>query len=206
MVVDALDRVMRATDGGTVLGVHHTGKDKVTNRGSSALESGVDTAYRSEGDALLMALTREKRKDGPREDRHQLRLLPVGDSCVIESHGNDLGTFSRQGTTVEAVLWDVFGTNGASRSELRDAAIAAGLSRTDAYRGHENPCRYGESEGRRYPGAALLLAAWGSGGRVNVPTSQERPKLRAKRTVSPPSLGVGRWDVFRYGRCGEAAR
>ncbi len=135
LVVDALDRVMRATAGGTVLGVHHTGKDKVTNRGSSALESGVDTAYRTEGDALLMALTREKRKDGPREDRHQLRLLPVGDSCVIESHGNDLGTFSRQGATVEAVLWDVFGTNGASRAELRDAAVAAGLSRTDAYRG-----------------------------------------------------------------------
>jgi len=134
LVVDALDRVKRATVDGTVLGLHHTGKDKVTNRGSSVLESGMDTAYRVEGDPLLISLTREKRKDGPREDRLQLRLLPVADSCVLEA-GNDLGTFGRSGTTVETILRDVFGTFGASRAELRDAAMAAGLSRAEAYRG-----------------------------------------------------------------------
>jgi predicted ATP-dependent serine protease len=48
LAVDAADRVKRAT-GCTVLLVHHTGKDRTTVRGSSALEAGVDTVYALDG-------------------------------------------------------------------------------------------------------------------------------------------------------------
>jgi hypothetical protein len=70
-VVDSLYRIREAAGHTGVVGVvHHTGKaDRATARGSSALESGVDTVYTTEGDSRAMTLTRTKRKDGPANDR-----------------------------------------------------------------------------------------------------------------------------------------
>jgi hypothetical protein len=87
LAVDALYEVREATgDGGTVIAIHHTGKDRQTVRGSSALEAGVDTVYQIEGDAQLLQLKRTKRKDGPVDDLIRLRLNTVLDSVVVSSH------------------------------------------------------------------------------------------------------------------------
>jgi hypothetical protein len=74
IVIDAMTRLLASTPGGrgVVLGVHHTGKDGKTLRGSSAFESGADTVYCAARDENLISLTREKRKDGPETDTHLL--------------------------------------------------------------------------------------------------------------------------------------
>ena len=80
IVVDRMTRLLACTPGGrgVVLGVHHAGKDGKTLRGSSAFESGVDTVYFSERDDQdVILLSREKRKDGPENDTHQLKIEPM---------------------------------------------------------------------------------------------------------------------------------
>ena len=83
--IDAADTIRQVMNSGTVLLVHHTGKDKSTVRGSSALEAAMDTVYATEGDPLNLRMRRTKRKDGPMDDVHQLRLREVADSAVLES-------------------------------------------------------------------------------------------------------------------------
>lgn len=124
--VDAAYRLRDATDGGTVLLVHHTGKDGDTTRGSSALESGVDTVYKTKGDARLIDLTRTKRKDGPTDDRLQLALKTTANSCVILStRGVDMRP------TADALLStfrEAFLDTGATKAELRTVSGMTGGS------------------------------------------------------------------------------
>jgi hypothetical protein len=123
MAVDSLYRLREATGDGTVVVVHHTGKDKTTTRGSSALEAGVDTVYMTEGDARLMKMTRTKRKEGPREDTLQLKLSPVLDSAVVASaHGVDMAPSAEQ---LMSVFMSGFEATGASKAELRAASDMA---------------------------------------------------------------------------------
>ena len=130
-VVGALYEIQAHTHGGTVVAVHHTGKDKSTIRGSSALEAGVDTVYLTEGDTEALTLTRTKRKDGPREDVLNLRFAPVPGtrSGVIESR-IDLGN----GPSAEALLSHVrshFSATGATKREIVDTS---GMASSTAYR------------------------------------------------------------------------
>ena len=120
IAVDALYRLRDATNGGTVAVAHHTGKDRATIRGSSALEAGVDTVYTTEGDARLVKLQRTKRKDGPREDTLQLRLSPVLDSGVIVSAiAADMNAKARD---LMSVFMSAFGATGATKADLRAVA------------------------------------------------------------------------------------
>jgi hypothetical protein len=120
IAVESLYRLRDATDGGTVVVVHHTGKDKVTSRGSVALEAGADIVYRTEGDSRLMRMTRTKRKDGPEEDTLQLRLSQVLDSGVVVSAvGADMNGNAR---SLMSVFMSAFCATGATKAELRTAA------------------------------------------------------------------------------------
>jgi hypothetical protein len=90
-VVDAMTRLLASTPGGrgVVLGVHHTGKDGSTFRGSTVFEGAADTVYFTsrEDDAPWIDLTRQKRKDGPEHDHHLLKLQPIEgtNSAVVEA-------------------------------------------------------------------------------------------------------------------------
>ncbi len=120
IAVDALYRLRDATNGGAVVVAHHTGKDRATIRGSSALEAGVDTVYTTEGDARLIKMTRTKRKDGPREDTLQLRLSPVLDSgVVVSARDADMKPNARE---LMSVFMSAFGSTGATKSDLRNVA------------------------------------------------------------------------------------
>lgn len=119
-VVDALDKLRRSTDGGAVIGVHHTGKDGSTIRGSSALEAGVDTAYLAEGDARLIKLQRIKRKDGPTDDMLTLRLETVGASCIVMSA--TAADTSRGEDALLSVFMSTFDETGATKADLRNTA------------------------------------------------------------------------------------
>jgi hypothetical protein len=132
MAVDALYRIRTATGDGTVVVAHHTGKDKSTIRGSSALEAGVDTVYTTDGDSSLMKMSRTKRKDGPREDTLQLRFSPVLDSGVIASTlGVDIRPTAHK---LMSIFMSTFATTGASKPNLREAAQEAGMGSSSFFR------------------------------------------------------------------------
>lgn len=125
MAVTALYDILDATHGGNVLVIHHTGKDKTTVRGSSALEAGVDIAYLAESDGDLFRLKRTKRKDGPLEDERSFELIPIdGTNSVALSvrWGVDMSSNAK---ALLSTLVQNFGAAGASKAELRAAADMA---------------------------------------------------------------------------------
>ena len=122
IVIDSLYRI-RDGNPTTVLLVHHTGKDRETTRGSSALEAGVDTVYLAEGDPRLITLTRTKRKEGPCDDRHQLALEAHGDSVVVVStRGGQDHFLSDSADKLLSAYLSAFSETGASKAELRAAS------------------------------------------------------------------------------------
>ncbi|WP_446666806.1 AAA family ATPase [Flexivirga sp. B27] len=88
--VAALDEIRRATDNGSVLVVHHSGKgDKGDSRGSSAIGGAMDVVYQVKGDGRgTLELSRTKRKEGPTEDRLSLALQERGSSVVVAEAEN----------------------------------------------------------------------------------------------------------------------
>lgn len=140
IVIDAMTNLMYATPErrGVVLGVHHTGKDGKTLRGSSAFESGVDTVYFAERDGQAVSLKRKKRKDGPEADVHKLRLSTVTgtDSCVIDALiGENTGENQSESTALLRKLFsELFSQTGVSNPDLRQLAGDNGLSQASFYR------------------------------------------------------------------------
>ncbi|NOP96960.1 AAA family ATPase [Mycolicibacterium fortuitum] len=124
VVVDAMTRLVGHTPGGrgVVLGVHHSGKDGKTFRGSSVFEAGADTVYSSIRDGAVTVLGREKRKDGPEYDRHELNLDPIKgtDSCAISVHRG--GGQTDRADKLLSIFVQHFGAIGASKAELRNVA------------------------------------------------------------------------------------
>jgi AAA domain len=120
VAVDAITRLRESTPGGrgVVVGVHHAGKDGKTLRGSSAFEAAADTVYSTVRDGGVITLNREKRKDGPETDRHELKLDPIAgtDSAVISVHRG----VDKPGRADRLLSTFVhFSQTGASKSELR---------------------------------------------------------------------------------------
>jgi hypothetical protein len=136
VVVDALTRLREHTPGGrgVVLGVHHTGKDGKTFRGSSVFEAGADTVYAVTADCGIITLDREKRKDGPEADSHALRLdlIEGTGSGVISAH--KWGGKTDRADKLEGIFAHQFAHTGANKSDLRNAAIEAGISNMTYYR------------------------------------------------------------------------
>jgi hypothetical protein len=132
IVIDSAYRI-RGHQPRTVLLVHHTGKDRETTRGSSALEAGVDTVYLSEGDSGLLRLTRTKRKDGPPDDTHTLRLANACDSVYVESHSGVIPSreLARSESQLLDVMRDLFETTGVRATTLQQES---GLARATYYR------------------------------------------------------------------------
>jgi hypothetical protein len=124
IVVDNLYRLLDKTPGrrGVVLGVHHTGKDGKTLRGSSAFEGGVDTVYSVASDGAVIVLDREKRKDGPPGDVHRLTLdLIKGTvSGVMSAHQTDQPL--DRADMLLSVFIHHFSETGATKVELRHVA------------------------------------------------------------------------------------
>ena len=144
VVVDNLIRLRESTpDGrGTILGVHHTGKDGKTFRGSSVFEAGADTVYSvtQDADDQAIILDREKRKDGPIVDIHRLRLDPIdgSGSCVIgvsppvrHEHRSD---------TLLSHFTSHFADTGATSTQLRDSID---LPRATFYRALNDLVKHG---------------------------------------------------------------
>ncbi|MFP3464574.1 AAA family ATPase [Leifsonia sp. SIMBA_070] len=126
--VGALYDILDATNGGNVLVVHHTGKDKATVRGSSALEAGVDTVYQIDKDGDLFRLHRTKRKDGPMEDERSFELIPVEDTSSVVLSVRWGADMTNNAKTLLSILVQDFGASGATKAELRSVSNMASSS------------------------------------------------------------------------------
>lgn len=127
IAVEAMTRLLSYTPGGrgVVLGVHHAGKDGKTLRGSSAFESAADTVYSTTRDGAVIILDREKRKDGPETDRHELKFDPIPgtESGVISVH-RGCGQIERADNLMSTFVRH-FAATGATKAELRLVADMA---------------------------------------------------------------------------------
>ena len=122
-VVAAVDRVRRATGDGTLLLVHHTGKDGRSVRGSGALEGAMDTVYRTFLVDNVTRLVRTKRKDGDPDDEVDLHAVEVADSIVLDQmEETKEERQQRLRTNVERawVAWvHTFGTKVGTQADFR---------------------------------------------------------------------------------------
>lgn len=121
-----MDLIRTAGTGRTVLVVHHTGKDRTTMRGSSALEGAADTVYQVEtSEAGGIRLARTKRKDGPLDDVVRLRLsVPSADGSPVVNADTRTDT-SGTAETVLSVFMSAFSETGAMKADLRKACNLA---------------------------------------------------------------------------------
>lgn len=146
IVIDSMARLMDATPDhrGCVLGVHHTGKDAQTLRGSSAYEGGVDTVYFVEkGNGIT--LTNKKQKDAQDGDRHTLRLLPIDgtDSCVVDSFsGPNAADDADAIDLLKRIMTKMF-AGGVSNTELRTVALEQGMTHSTLARARSELMRIG---------------------------------------------------------------
>jgi len=142
-VVDALHRLRERTPNGrgVILGVHHTGKDGKTFRGSSVFEGGADTVYSTIRDGAVVILDREKRKDGPQVDTHRLKLdLVEGtqSACISVSRGVEPN--DRAGTLLSHFR-SHFGGRGAFGTQLLESSE---MPKTTFYRALNDLLERGE--------------------------------------------------------------
>jgi hypothetical protein len=127
VAVRSLYLIQEATGGGTVAAIHHTGKDRVTMRGSSAIEGGVDTVYRAEKitDGQLR-IERTKAKDRETFDEIHMQLSPVDytESCVLERLDANSGAgLQKQMDDVMTIYRECFSETGCSKKELLAATM-----------------------------------------------------------------------------------
>jgi hypothetical protein len=131
-VIEVADRVRRAS-AGAVLIVHHTTKNGETVRGHSVLEGAADTLIECKSDGEAVALRCEKAKESAPFATIALRRVVVGESCVLDPPGGvglaeEMVESERR---LAGVLWDSFGTTGASSTDLREVA---GMPKSSFYR------------------------------------------------------------------------
>lgn len=162
MAVDALYQLRDATGGGTIAVAHHTGKDRTTIRGSSALEAGVDTVYKTEGDTRHLVVSRTKRKEGPTEDTLQLQLKAVAgtDSAILSA----LVANMRGGPSADDLLSHFishYSEMGATKSDL---VATSGLAKSSVYRAINDLIKDGllRLDGKQH-GGRLYLAGQENG-------------------------------------------
>ena len=125
VAIGAADR-LRAASGATVLLVHHTAKDGLDARGSSALRGAVDTMVKVENDDGRVKVSCEKAKDAEPFRTLRLRLERVdvsgGSSCILCELALLEGSDAERGhaTRIFQALSGPFGNLGATGPVLRE--------------------------------------------------------------------------------------
>ncbi|MDO3126537.1 AAA family ATPase [Mycobacteroides abscessus subsp. bolletii] len=147
LVIDRLYKLRDATPGGrgSILAVHHAGKAG-TLRGSSAYEAGVDLVYRTTREDPHIALTREKRKDGPEADHHLLRFDAIegtGSGCLKKASEYSHGGVGMGDTHAHLIATFIshFSETGATSTQLR---AVAGLADSTFYRTRDKLVKCGD--------------------------------------------------------------
>ncbi len=127
VAIDTADAVKSET-GATVLLIHHTTKSGDSYRGNSSLEGAADTMVLVEAEDATLTVKCDKAKDADRFEPIKLTraIVTLSDgyltSCVLRSHspsGNDLERADSEKAILD-VMWELFGTTGASSKALHD--------------------------------------------------------------------------------------
>lgn len=126
LAVDAAERI-RAGCGATVLLVHHSTKDGVSLRGSSALLGAADTVIEVKADDEIVTVECRKQKDAEQFDRIRLQRqvvqLDPGSSCVLRALRplQQSSAFERHQDRILQEVAATYSELGASAKELREA-------------------------------------------------------------------------------------
>lgn len=128
-VMEALDQIREATEGGSVLVVHHTGKDTAKGaRGSTAFLAALDTGITLDGDAKALRARVDKSNAGPEPLPEWYKLEEVwlpGITPAGPKRGSAVlvPTLARQaGSDLDAVVLEMLEEAGPlSRAQLRVA-------------------------------------------------------------------------------------
>lgn len=83
--IAATDYIRRETDA-SVLVLHHTGKNGLSERGSSALRGAADVMFSLKDADGVLTLSAEKCKDFPEPEPVRLKLVALAGSCVVEPY------------------------------------------------------------------------------------------------------------------------
>jgi hypothetical protein len=155
IAIRAAERIQKAS-GGSVLGVHHTGRNGKHGRGSNAWDGAVWSDLQIEGTELRARIHCEKHKDVPDGCDHPFRLLPwvVTEDLMPRLDDEDADEYLHRRSTLVAVqgthldtgpeqsgnnarLLDIAktsaGLEGLSRAQLVSIATDQGMSRAGAY-------------------------------------------------------------------------
>jgi hypothetical protein len=133
LVIDNLDRIKQATDGGSVLVVAHTGKSEGSDtRGFSGIEDDADVVWAAKRDEMLLTLELTKMKDGP--DGRTLHLEATATLTSLTLNGIDgaaqVNTTETQIKILDTIR-DLF-PDGVTGSEL---LATSGIAKATFYRG-----------------------------------------------------------------------
>lgn len=134
LFIAACNRIQRES-GAAVLVVHHTGKNRNGERGSSALRGGADSMIELSNDDGLISLTCAKSKDSEPFRTRYLRLVKVAtrqgrESCVLLPAEKVLASeklTDSQQRALDVLSWETFVKAGCSARILAEQAkIASG--------------------------------------------------------------------------------
>lgn len=124
VVIDNIQRIKEAMEGGTVLVIAHTNKDDNDTRGSSLIEDDADFVWHSKVSRGIVTLENTKMKDMATHDPIKLRTKVVGPSLVMEAI--ELDPFADPaGTdrTTDALVIDAVALIDAAGQEATRSAI-----------------------------------------------------------------------------------
>jgi hypothetical protein len=159
------DAIRRET-GACVLLVHHTQKTGELERGSSALRGAADTmlALRQEDDRIILECT--KQRNAAPIAPLQLRLVPMGGSCVVEPADGavvDPGLTHLRRVLLETIA-DVQTDGWATSAVILRTAKGPGLSERGIYKGlrYLRDGGYLDRKGSRYALTHQAQAALGT--------------------------------------------
>ncbi len=136
LAISSCDTIRQAT-GETVMIVHHTGKNGAGERGSTALRGAADIMIELQNNDGLIEVSCSKMKDGAPFEPRKLRLMEVGESCVLVPADQVISTTSaplseHQRKVLETLTLAIFEDVGAKAKDLEVGAKIphAGLFRT----------------------------------------------------------------------------
>lgn len=155
LAIENAERIQRA-GGGTVLGIHHTGRAGDHGRGSNSWDGAVWSDLRIKGEELRCVIHCEKHKDVPDGCDHHYRLLPhtVSEQALPRLEDETAAEWTQRRSTLVVVqndVWtndvddrrstrvvlDIFrtsaGTEGLTRTQLVELALEKDLSRSGSY-------------------------------------------------------------------------
>lgn len=130
--IASADRVRVSAGGACVLFVHHSTKDGLQLRGSSALAGAADTIIEASKQGLGVLLRCRKQKDGAEFRPIGLRMVASDQSIVLQA--DDERTVEAVPASDLAVFAEHFGHGVATKAEVRDVFMEAGCSKATAYR------------------------------------------------------------------------